>query len=102
VILSLVILGALCIASLWVYWRSSPTTERRGALLAYDVSVALIVAGLAAGLALHLRASLATGPDRAWWPVLATLGAIALVPPSLTLAALLRNLLLFRPGSSRH
>ena len=100
-IASLLVLAPLSIAALWFYWRSAPTTRRRGTLLAYNIAVVLIVAGLTASLVLHVRASLGTGPDRAWWPVLAALASLALVPPLLAVAALFRNRVLFRGGASQ-
>ncbi len=98
-IAALLVLVPLSAAAVWLYLRTAPATSRRVFLGAYNVVVILVVAGLSTTLVLHVRALLGTGPDRAWWPVLGGLGALALVPVLLCIAGMLRNFVLFRRGA---
>ncbi len=100
-ILSLVILVPLSVAAVWFYWRSAPPHCPRERMLAYNIAVVIVAGGLSTSLVLYLRASLGSGPDRAWWPVLGALGWLLLVPLLLGIAGLLRNFVIFRDGASK-
>ncbi len=83
----------------WVFLRFSPVHAHRQALLRFNlasVSVALILA-----VAWGVRTYRVMSPtaDSAWWPVIAGLGALIIVPAVLGAAAILRNLVVFRRGA---
>ena len=58
--------------------------------------VLVVLAVICVSVAAGFRAALLPTPDRAWWPLVATFGSLAIAVPCLVIAALVRNLLVFR------
>jgi NADH:ubiquinone oxidoreductase subunit 4 (subunit M) len=101
-LLSLLILAPLLILSLWLYFRCTPKTARRRALVAYDATVLLGAVVLSSRTALHLHRAMSAGPDRAWWPALAILASLGIAVIFLLVGGIVRNLLIFRArGATR-
>jgi NADH:ubiquinone oxidoreductase subunit 4 (subunit M) len=100
-LLSLLILAPLLILSLWLYFRRTPKTARRRALVAYDATVLLGAVVLSSRTALHLHRAMSAGPDRAWWPALAILASLGIAVVFLLVGGIVRNHLIFRARGVR-
>lgn len=79
----------------WAFFRSAPIHADRKAVLRFNL-LSLAIALLFAG-AWSVRTYLVMSPgvDSAWWPVIAMLGALIIIPLVLALAGILRNLVAF-------
>lgn len=97
-IMALLILVPVVGVTAWAFFRFSPAHAERRRVLQFNV-VSVIVALAIAG-AWTVRTYLVMSPtvDSAWWPVISVLGALVAIPLVLVLAAILRNLLVFRRG----
>ncbi len=88
----------------WAFFRFAPRHVERKAVVRFNLGA--LALGLALAGAWCLRTYLVMSPteDRAWWPLISLLGSLAIFLLALGVAAILRNLVVFRGharGSSR-
>jgi hypothetical protein len=97
-VLALLILLPAVVCAAWVFFKFSPANADRKAVVRFNVLT--IIVPLLLALAWSVRTYLLMSPtvNSAWWTVISMLGALTIVPSVLGLAAVLRNLVLFRAG----
>jgi hypothetical protein len=95
-VLSLIILVPFSLISIWLYFKSSPKhiEKQTGHIYNFIIVVLSLLACLAVGL--YTYYSTGQSADRAWWPILAFLGSLFVLPIVLILGGLIRNFILFR------
>jgi hypothetical protein len=96
VIAALLVLTPLGLVAAWVFVRSSPSRGDGRAVRRFNVLSLIVALGLAAAWSARTYVAMAATPDAPWWPVIAALGALFIVPLALAVAGVLR-LVLFRP-----
>jgi hypothetical protein len=103
-IATVVVLAPLAILAAWVFLRLSPAHGDGLTVRRFNVVSLLLVLLLVVAWAMRTRAAMAATPDAAWWPIVASFGALLIVPVALAVAGVVRNGLVFRsrPGRSRH
>ena len=94
--LSGIFLVPVLLITTWLFFRFSPRRSDPRPVFRYNIGVFVVGLMLCAGWTVWIRAQLVTGPDVAWWPVLAILGSLAVFPLILLAGALVRNVLIFR------
>ena len=100
-ILSLVVLVPSLVFSAWVFYRFTPSAIE-GDVQRYNGTAVLVGALLCVGWSVRTYFQMAGTVDRAWWPLVSALGAMAIFPVWLTLAGVLRSVIFLNrhsPGS---
>lgn len=84
---------------IWAFFRFAPAHAERKMLLRFNLRA--VAVALVAAVAWCVRTYVVMSPtqDSAWWPVISLLGALAILPLVLALAALVRNFVVFRARS---
>ena len=83
----------------WAFVRFAPIHSDRKAVLRFNLVSLTVAVLLAAAWSVRTYVVMSRTADSAWWPVIAVLGALAIVPVVLGVAAILRNLVVFRRGT---
>jgi len=97
VIVALIVLIPLLVAGLFFYVRSRPSNStQKTKLLIYDGVVILIIAIVDFGVSMRIKTTIGQSVDSAWWPILAALSCLFLTAVALFMAALLRNMVIFK------
>ena len=81
---------------LWVFFRFLPPHADRRALLRFNILSLIVALVLAGAWVVRTYRVMSPTVDSPWWPVISVLGVLVMVPVVLILAALLRNLVVFR------
>lgn len=97
-LLMLVVLVPLLAGAAAVFVNCPPKIEpqRMGEVRRFNRLVLAILAVICLFVAAGFRASLLPTQDHAWWPIVAAFGSLAIAVPCLVIAAIVRNLLVFR------
>jgi hypothetical protein len=97
-VMALLILVPVVGVVAWAFFRFSPAHAEPKRVRLFNV--ASVIVALAIAVAWTVRTYLVMSPtvDLAWWPVISVLGALVAIPVVLALAAIVRNLLIFRRG----
>lgn len=100
-VVALLILIPVVAVAVWAFFHFCPARAKRKHLLLFNV--ASICIALAVSAAWTVRTYLVMSPtvDSAWWPVISVLGALVVIPLVLAVAALVRNILVFRRGAEK-
>jgi len=100
VIVALLLLVPIVGVVTWAFFRFAPRHAERQAVVRFNLGA--LALGLALAGAWCVRTYLVMSPteDAAWWPLISLLGSLAIFPLALGVAAILRNLVVFR-GSAR-
>jgi len=88
-LLSLLALIPLLAISAWGFYRLTPCATE-GDVQRYNGTAVLVGALLCVGWSVRTYFQMAGTVDRAWWPVVSALGAMAIFPVWLILAGVLR------------
>lgn len=88
-VVALLLLIPLLVFSLWAFFHFTPSTTGRGVRL-FNGSAIVVGALLCIGWSVRTYFQMAGTVDRAWWPVMSALGAMAIFPVWLILAGVLR------------
>jgi hypothetical protein len=99
VITALLILLPVVGVVAWVFFRFAPSYADRKAVLRFNLLSLTVTLLLAAAWSVRTYLVMSPTVDSAWWPVISVLGALIIVPVVLTLAAILRKVVLFRRGT---
>jgi hypothetical protein len=95
-IASLLVLLPLVALAVWAFLRFTPPHADRPTVRRYN----LISLGgsfmLAAAWTVRTYVVMTPTEDAAWWPIISLLGALVIVPFALAVAAVARNLIVFR------
>jgi len=83
----------------WAFVRFAPIHSDRKAVLRFNLLSLTVALLLAVAWSVRTYVVMSPTEDSAWWPVISVLGALTIVPLVLGLAAILRNLVVFRRGS---
>jgi steroid 5-alpha reductase family enzyme len=80
----------------WAFFRFSPPHGDGKAVLRFNVAslIVALVLGVAWGVRTYVVMS--STVDSPWWPIISALGALVIVPFVLGVAAVVRNVVLFR------
>lgn len=103
-IAALLVLVPIVAVVTWAFFRFAPRHVERKAVVRFNLGA--LALGMALAGAWCVRTYLVMSPteDRAWWPLISLLGSLAIFPLALGVAAILRNLVVFRGrarGASR-
>ncbi len=96
-ILAFIVLVPILLLSLWTFIRFSPKVTNRQGVFVFNLGVLAVGLLLCGFLTLKVYANFATGPDRAWWPILSLLGTLVVFPVVLLAGGLVRNGVVFSP-----
>ena len=94
----LILLPAVAVAG-WAFFRFSHIHSDRKAVLRFNLLSLTVALLLAVAWSVRTYVVMSPTEDSAWWPVVAVLGALTIIPLVLGLAAILRNLVVFRRGA---
>jgi len=96
VIAALLVLLPVGAVGVWAFFRFTPPHAERKAVLRFNVAAVAFAAG--GVLAWGVRTYMVMSPtvDAGWWPVISMLGALVVIPAVLGVAAVLRNVVIFR------
>ena len=83
----------------WAFFRFAPIHANRKVLLWFNLASVTVALFLAAAWGVRTYLVMSPTADSAWWPVIAVLGALIILPVVLGLAAILRNFIVFRCGT---
>lgn len=97
-ILALLVLVPLVLGAGLVYFRFRPNVEeaRRRDLLIFDTFVVVLILMFCGSAGMYFRVTTGQSVDRAWRPILTMLSCLLVTFSVLLIAALVRNLNLFR------
>lgn len=82
----------------WAFFRFAPIRSDRKAVLRFNLLSLTVALLLAAAWSVRTYVVMSPTADSAWWPAISVLGALTIFPLVLGLAAILRNLVVFRLG----
>lgn len=99
-ILALLFLLPMLLASVWLFARAQPSTERVVALRRYNRAVISAASLSALAVTGYFWATTGQSVDSAWWPVLAVLGGTFVVALALIIGAIVR-IAVFRQGTTK-
>jgi hypothetical protein len=91
-VLALLVLIPVLVFSLWAFFRFTPSTTVRGVRL-FNGSSIVVGLLLCVGWSVRTYLQMLGTVDRPWWPVVSALGAMAIFPVWLILAAVLRSVI---------
>ena len=80
----------------WAFFRFAPVHPDRKAVRRFNLVSLTAALLLAAAWSVRTYVVMSPTVDSAWWPVISLLGALTIVSLVLGLAAILRNLVVFR------
>jgi len=95
-VLSLIILVPFSLISIWFYIKSTPKHFEKQAGHIYNFIIVVLLIMACSTVSLYFCYSTGQSADRAWWPILAFLGSLFVLPIVLILGGLIRNFILFR------
>lgn len=83
----------------WAFFRFAPKHCNRKSLLWFNLLS--LAASLLLAIGWSVRTYLVMSPtvDLAWWPIISLLGSLFIIPVVLGVAAILRNIVLFRKSA---
>ena len=82
--------------SLWVYFCFRPAAVDVYRLRIFDSLVVGCAAGLCIAATVYLRNEMASGPDSAWWPVVAAIYSLVIFPVCLMVGGAVRYVICWR------
>ena len=91
----------LLVLAVWVFWRLTPPRPETGPVRAFNAAAVVLALVLAGGIAWYVQGSMAGGTDRGMWPVVTAYYVMAVVPPWLAVAGVLRRLIFGARGPSK-
>lgn len=94
--LSMIFLVPVLLITVWLFFCFSPKRPDPRPVFRFNIGVFVVGLLVCAVWTIWIRAQLVTGPDVAWWPVMAVLGSLAVFPVILLAGALVRNFMVFR------
>ena len=100
-IVALLILVPLVAVVAWAFFRFSPPHGDQKAIGRFNIASLLVALLLAAAWSVRTYVVMSLTVDSAWWPVISVLGALVIIPLVLTVAAVVRNVVLFRRRPER-
>jgi hypothetical protein len=80
----------------WAFWRLSPSHGNQRAVLRFNIASSVIVLLLAVAWVVRTYIVMSPTVDSAWWPVISAMGALAIIPIAFSVAATIRNFVVFR------
>jgi len=92
-ILSLIAAIPLIALSIWLYLKFCPADTTLKSRIGFEASVLLTEILGCVWVSYHSYATVGQGNDSAWWPVIAFLYCLALIPIILIFAAITRKLI---------
>jgi len=95
-VLSLIILVPFFLISIWLYFKSSPKHIEKQTGHIYNLIIVVLSIMACSTVGLYFYYTTGQSADRAWWPILAFLGSLFVLPIVLILGGLIRNFILFR------
>jgi len=93
---ALLILVPVVAVVVWAFFRFSPIHADRKRVLLFNVASLIVALAIAAAWTVRTYLVMSPTVDSAWWPVISVLGALVVIPLVLALAAIVRNVILFR------
>lgn len=100
-IIALIILVPVVVVAGWAFVRFSPAHGDRKAVLRFNIASLLVALLLAVAWTIRSYVVMSPTVDSAWWPVISVLGALVIIPLVLAVAAVLRNVVVFRRRPER-
>lgn len=83
--------------SFWLYLKFCPKGTSLKSRIRFEIPVFLVELLACAGAAVYSWWKIGQGPDRQWWPVIAFIHCILLIPSILVLAASIRRMVYRHP-----
>lgn len=84
----------------WAFFRSAPIHADQKAVLRFNLFSLAVALLFAAAWTVRTYLVMSPGVDSAWWPVIAVLGGLIIIPLVLALTGILRNFVVFRRGQA--
>jgi len=91
-----IILIPLFIASLWLFFKTSPKQINSKSIKIYNLGAITLAIFLSFIYTFTLRASMINGSDFGWWPVLSFIFSLIISISVLFVAGIIRNFIIFR------
>lgn len=98
-ILAFAILLPVLAVSLWAYFRFRPAGAEAHKLRTCDVFVVGCTVVLCIAITVYLRNEMVSGPDSAWWPVVAAIYWLVIFPISLMVGGIIRYAIFSRSSA---
>ena len=80
----------------WAFFRFAPRHVERKAVVRFNFGALAVGLALAGGWSLRTYWVMSPTEDAAWWPLISLLGSLIIFPLALGIAAILRNVVVFR------
>ena len=103
-IAALLLLVPIVAVVTWAFFRFAPRHAERKAVVRFNLGALALGLALVGAWCVRTYLVMSATEDRAWWPLISLVGSLAIFPLALGVAAILRNLVVFRGrarGSSR-
>lgn len=95
-VLSMIFLVPVLLITVWLFFRFSPRKSDPRPVFRFNLGVFVFGLLVCAVWTIWIWAQMVSGPDHAWWSILAVLGSLAAFPVILLAGALVRNFMVFR------
>ncbi len=95
----LILVPVLALAA-WAFFRFAPAHAECKRLFFFNIASLIVALAIAAAWTVRTYLVMSSTVDSPWWPVISALGALVVIPLVLTLAAIVRNFLVFRRGAA--
>ena len=91
-----VLIPFLCIV-IWFYLKFTPKHANKKSLKNYNLIVVFLALLACFLVSFYFYNTTGQSVDKAWWPVLATLGSLFIIPIILLITGFIRNFIIFKP-----